>query len=124
MAVSLESREPLLDHRIVEFAFRLPLALRHGPLGNKHILRSILYRHVPRELVERPKQGFAVPIARWMDRFLATGAVRDSIEAVKRRLGLDGAVLNGALNVYAGSALGKNRLWLLYALGRWAESWA
>jgi asparagine synthase (glutamine-hydrolysing) len=123
MAVSLEGREPLLDHRIIEFAFRLPLELRHGPLGNKHILRSILYRHVPRELVERPKQGFAVPISKWMERFLSTGAVQERISVLKQRIGLDAAALDGALHAYAGSDVGKNRLWLLYVLGRWAERW-
>lgn len=124
MAVSLESREPLLDHRIIEFAFRLPLSLRHGSLGNKHILRSILYRHVPRELVARPKQGFSGPLARWMERFTATGAVRDSVEVLKRRMGLDGRTLDGAQRAYGNGAVGKNRLWLLYALGQWAERWA
>ena len=66
MSVSLEVRVPLLNHRVVEFAWRMPLAmkLRHG--STKWALRQILYRHVPRPLVDRPKQGFGVPLAAWL----------------------------------------------------------
>ena len=66
MAVSIEGREPLLDHRLVEFAFNLPPRLRRGPLGPKHLLKKILYSYVPRELVDRPKQGFAIPLDSWL----------------------------------------------------------
>ena len=66
MAVSLESRVPLLDHRVVEFALAMPLAhkLRNGEA--KSPLRQVLYRHVPREMMERPKMGFGVPIEHWL----------------------------------------------------------
>lgn len=66
MGVSLECREPLLDHRLVEFAWRLPLELkiRHGQ--GKWLLRQVLDRYVPRELVERPKTGFGIPLASWL----------------------------------------------------------
>lgn len=66
MAVSLESRVPLLDHRVVEFALALPLAhkLRNGEA--KWPLRQLLYRYVPREMMERPKTGFGVPIEHWL----------------------------------------------------------
>lgn len=66
MANSLETRVPMLDHRIVEFALGLPTALNVSEGQGKRVLREVLHRHVPRELVERPKQGFAVPIATWL----------------------------------------------------------
>jgi asparagine synthase (glutamine-hydrolysing) len=66
MAVSLEGRIPFLDHRVVEFAWRLPLAFKIRDQQGKWILRRLLSRYVPPELFERPKAGFAIPLAEWL----------------------------------------------------------
>ena len=66
MAVSLETRVPMLDRDVVEFAWALPLAYRQENGVRKKILRDILYRYVPRELMERPKTGFSIPLHRWL----------------------------------------------------------
>ncbi len=66
MAVSLEARVPLLDHRVAEFAARLPLSMKYRNNTSKWILRQLLYKYVDRKLVDRPKMGFSVPIATWL----------------------------------------------------------
>ena len=65
MAVSLETRVPLLDHRVVEFVWSLPRAIRRGR-EPKALLKSVLERYLPLTLVDRPKRGFSVPLGQWL----------------------------------------------------------
>ena len=75
MGVSLEARVPLLDHRVVEYAWQIPIGINFQEGANKRILRKILYKYVPRNLVERPKMGFSIPIGEWL-----RGPMRDWAE--------------------------------------------
>lgn len=66
MAVSLESRVPMLDRDVVEFAWTLPVSMKWENGTGKQVLRDVLYRYVPKELMDRPKKGFAIPIEKWL----------------------------------------------------------
>jgi asparagine synthase (glutamine-hydrolysing) len=74
MANSLETRAPLLDHRIIEFAYSLPLEYKLAGGVGKKVLREVLYRHVPRQIVDRPKMGFSIPLAAWLKNELKSWA--------------------------------------------------
>ena len=67
MSVSLEGREPFLDHRIIEWAATLPDNFKYHNGVKKHILKEIVHQYIPKEMMDRPKMGFAIPIAKWMN---------------------------------------------------------
>ena len=87
MAVSLETRLPLLDHRVAEAAWRIPFGMTFGDGKSKPVLRAILERHVSRELIDRPKSGFGIPLGSWL-----RGPLRDWAEELldERRLASEG----------------------------------
>jgi asparagine synthase (glutamine-hydrolysing) len=116
----------MLDHRVAEFAFRLPLRLRRGPLGPKHILKSILYRHVPRQLVDRPKQGFTIPLEAWLRGELGD-LVQDHLSDERvRAAGIFNPVVVRHLveDFYAGDGKLTVMLWYLLAFEMWRDAWA
>jgi asparagine synthase (glutamine-hydrolysing) len=125
MAVGLEVRVPMLDHRLVEFMARLPVSLKLKNGTPKHILRQILYRYVPQELVNRPKMGFAVPLDRWL-----RGPLRDWAEDLlsEKRLRDEGwfnpAPIRKAWdNHLKGNGIHQEGLWGVLMAQSWLDRW-
>jgi asparagine synthase (glutamine-hydrolysing) len=124
MAASLEVRAPLLDHRVVEFAWRLPRSLKLRDAVGKWALRQVLYRRVPRELIERPKMGFSVPIARWLRGPLRRWAEPLLASDALAAAGLDPAPVGRAWSdLQAGRRHGGSALWAVLMFQAWRERW-
>ena len=125
MANSLEVRAPLLDHEIVEFAWRLPRAMKVRRGAGKWILRQILARHVPTRLIDRPKQGFAIPLDHWL-----RGPLRDWAEEMldSNRLRLEGVFEPARIRQrWEEHLTGKGNwvvpLWCVLMFQAWLEHW-
>ncbi len=126
MAVSLENRVPMLDKDVLKFAFSLPVDYKlasdnEGSVVNKRILRDVLYRHIPKELMDRPKKGFSVPLKKW----LTEGPVHDRAweelnesELVKAGL-IDKNGLTKLMNNFLSKGENTSLLWSVIVLEQW-----
>lgn len=123
MAVSLESRIPLLDHRVVEFAWTLPLSMKMRGARGKWILRALLGRYLPSGLIERPKKGFGVPVGKWI-----RGPLREWAEELldERRLATEGYLdvrrVRAAWKAHLDGRDHGLRIWNLLVFQQWLEA--
>jgi asparagine synthase (glutamine-hydrolysing) len=126
MAQSLEVRVPMLDHRVVEYAWRLPPALKcSNQFGSKPLLRRLLYRYVPRELVDRPKKGFGSPLPVWLRGPLRGWAEELLDERSLREEGLfDSKAIRGYWNEHLAAANDHSQLlWNVLMFRQWRGYW-
>jgi asparagine synthase (glutamine-hydrolysing) len=123
MAYSLEARVPLLDHRVVEFAARLPMEFKVRGGETKHLLRTVLYGLVPRKLLDRPKMGFGIPVNRWLRNELKPLLSEYLGEDRIRKEGflLPGGVSQVVEEHLSGRQDHQYRLWTLLVFGLWRE---
>ncbi len=124
MAVSLETRVPMLDHRVFQFAWRLPLHMKVRAGKGKWLLRRLLHRYVPAQLVERPKMGFGVPLDQWLRRELRAWGESLLDEArLRREAYLDARLVR---NLWREHLSGRHncqfQLWNVLMFEAWLES--
>lgn len=126
MAEALEIRVPLLDYRMIEFAATIPISMKIGQDGGKHLLRRLLYRHVPRKLVHRPKMGFGVPLCTWLKGDLRAWAEDMLDENLIRRQGfLDPARTRAIWNAFlSGLPGGEYHAWDILMFQSWAQNFS
>ena len=125
MTNSLEGREPMLDHRILEFAAQLPDEYKYQNGIKKRILREITHDYIPKELLDRPKMGFAIPIAKWLKNEL-----RDHVEEYlnEDRIEKQGIfnwefITKLKMDFYKGRKEYDSKLWYFLMFQMWYERW-
>lgn len=119
MRYALETRVPLLDHRIIEFAINLSPQLKLKQGTAKYLLKKVLFRHVPKELFDRPKWGFSIPLAKWLQGPLLPlmqhyATVQNGFIETASAQKLVDRFLAGETRLY-------NRIWLLIVLNKWLD---
>jgi asparagine synthase (glutamine-hydrolysing) len=121
MAVSLEARAPLLDHKLIEFVARLPASLKMRGLEGKHIFKRAISDFVPAEILQRPKQGFGVPINQWINDQLR-GRIRETLteSSASQRGYVEPRYVNQLLDEHErGRRDHSTQLWALFMLELW-----
>jgi asparagine synthase (glutamine-hydrolysing) len=123
MSVSLETRVPFLDHRVAAVAARIPIQMKIRGGSGKHILRQLLYREAPRQLFERPKAGFGIPVGEWI-----RGPLRGWAEELldQRRLKEDGffdpAIVHGRWQQHlSGQSDSTHAIWSILMFQAWRQ---
>jgi asparagine synthase (glutamine-hydrolysing) len=124
MSVSLEGREPLLDHRIIEYMARVPVALKYKNNQGKYLARQILYKHIPPSLIDKPKAGFQIPLAQWLQKDL-----KPLVEKYLSPSRLDEEIFNVEevekikKELFEGDVGHVNAIWFILMYEMWKEKW-
>ncbi len=126
MAVALEGRDPFLEQQLVEFGMKLPDHLKIQGKDSKYLLRQVLYKYVPKELIERPKQGFSIPVQQWL-----LGHLQPALLALKEDQAFAQVFQMNLLELQQiiDNFLAQKRyvnphfIWFLYTMHQWYERW-
>jgi asparagine synthase (glutamine-hydrolysing) len=123
MSVSLEGREPLLDHRLIEYMARVPLSIKYKDNQGKYLLRQILYKYLPKTLVDKPKAGFQIPLNEWL-----RNELRPLVENYINQQKLDSEifdikeVMQIKTRFFSGEEFG-TIIWFILMYQMWKEKW-
>jgi len=127
MQLALEGREPMLDHKLVEFALCLPDEMKIRGNTTKYLLRQVLYRFVPKELMERPKQGFSIPVQQWLMGSLKSELEKLAVDKIfAERFGLNQPELQKIIRAFISKKkfINPHFIWFLFVLYRWNLRWS
>ena len=123
MSVSLEGREPLLEHRIIEYLARVPLELKYKNKQGKYLLREVLYKYLPKELVDKPKAGFQIPLNEWL-----RGELKPLVDKYLDDKKLDANIFNmeeieNIKNSFFNGSDDGTPIWFILMYQMWKEKW-
>jgi asparagine synthase (glutamine-hydrolysing) len=124
MSVSLEGREPLLDHKIIEFLARVPISIKYKNNCGKYLLKQILYKYIPPKILDRPKAGFQIPLNDWLRNDLK-GLVDYYLDSrrLNRDIFYDRYVKKLKENFYESRNISVNSIWFIIVFQMWYERW-
>jgi asparagine synthase (glutamine-hydrolysing) len=126
MSVSLEGREPFLDHRIIEFVAGLPAEFKLRESEGKYLLKQIAYKHLPKELIDRPKMGFRIPVEKWCKNELRAIVEENLDEQILQQQGVFNVevVMKLKQEFFKGSSkVDFERLWKILMFQMWYKRW-
>ena len=125
MSVSLEGREPFLDHRVIEWAAQLPQSYKYKKGNKKFILKEIVHQYIPRKMMDRPKMGFGIPVANWLQNDLKPFVDRYFEEQfiVKQGIFNNAEIQRIRHSFYQGKIEKAEKIWYLLMFQMWFDKW-
>ena len=125
MSVSLEGREPFLDHRIIEWAAQLPMEYKYNKGNKKYILKQIVHKYLPKEMMDRPKMGFGIPIANWLQNDLKPFVDQyfDESFIIKQNIFNNTEIQRIKKSFYQGKIERAEKIWYLLMFQMWYDKW-
>ena len=125
MFASLEGREPLLDHNLIEFVASLPTEFHFKNHNDKSILKDITHKYIPKSLLERPKHGFSVPIGDWLKNDMRDIVYSTVNKESIKKTGLfnESVIISFLDDFYDGKKIGDKFIWNIFVYFQWQDKW-